>query len=180
MSTGEADRPWTRFILPLIVLTPDQAKRAMEVCVKRQQLALKYGRKHGNAGNVSDEEQLRGCRCELAAKTYLEPIKWNDVSEAQYLGHDPDLEAGRLKIDVKSIGRSYHQLAAYRIVPEWVYLLVEEDEREQFWLHGWLWGRELLRQHIKELRPGRPAHVAPQSELHDPAKLRSTTNADRD
>jgi hypothetical protein len=165
------------FVRPIITLTQAQMDLADDVDRRRNELARKFGRQHGNNGNVSPALQSRGVRCELAAKIYLDPVIWHDVSVDQYLEHAPDLEGGSIKIDVKGIGHPDHQLVAYKIVPDWAYLLVLSDDYG-FWMRGWLPGKLLAQMPVIELQPGRPAHCALSSQLRDPAHLRNAVYAD--
>lgn len=168
---------FSNFVKPLITLDALQVHRADDVARRRHDLARQYNRQHGNKGNVTTLEQLRGARAELAASLYFHSMRWNDVIEGAYLHDEPDLEQGDLGIDIKSIGNPNYRLIAYKVHPERAYLLVDASEHPDYWLTGWLFGHQLLGMHRQELQAGRPCYVADQSQLLDPAHLRSMAYA---
>lgn len=169
------------FVRPYITLDLDQMAQAHEVTRRREALALKWGRKHGNNLKTMPEGlQLRGVQAEIAARVYMEPIHWHAVSEAQFLDDLPDLESRTLKVDCKSIGNPDHQLIAYKVHPDRAYLLVDCSAAPAgFWLCGWLWGKELMSRPKVELQSGRPCWCAPQDSLRDPAHLRNLYYAEQ-
>jgi hypothetical protein len=162
-----------QFYRPFVELSRLNLAEADEVNQRRTDLAVKWKRQHGNKGNVTPAEQLRGVRAEVAARIYFDPVHWNAVSEAQFLGTEPDLVSRTIKIEVKSIGNPHYGLIAYKGEPAWAFVLLDLSEFPGCWVSGWLWGRELMALPKEELQPGRPCWRAKQERLRDPADLRN-------
>lgn len=132
---------------------------------QRQAEAQKRGREHRNNLQLSDSDGLRqhvfGARCEVAFHIFHPTLKWNRQGEEVGLPDFADF------IDVKGANRigldqrKRTNLIHYDPNPDWAFMLVVEIDMGVFWMAGWLWGREVREFDLRELQPGRPAHVCP-------------------
>lgn len=157
-----------------IELTDEMIDYADNVACGRRWQAWKKSRKNHNGLTGTFDRMLAidrlGARCELAGKRFLNPIRWNAISET--IRRLPDL--GDF-VDVKGRAKGWHNLIVQKDdEDEFAFLLVSAERHPLYDITGWVWGKEAKRQEFwKEPVPGRPAYFIPAEKLYDPADLLS-------
>jgi hypothetical protein len=161
--------------MTLVTLTPAMVDYADAVgCMRHGSAVIKRrARGNGPVGSfdfVLGKDRL-GARCELAAKQYFNPVKWNSFS-AKFYG-EPDL--GDF-IDVKGRSETWQDLPVQEDgEATFAYLLVYPDPHPVYCLRGWMWGFDAKKPEFwgDKAKSGRPCFYIPQDSglLRDPEEL---------
>lgn len=144
-----------------VLLSEKQIGFADQVALGRRTRREASGSLHKNGGPQGDyalslRRDILGARTELAAKVYLDPVRW-DTGERP---GGADLEDW---IDVKGVELGRHKLIVQRdAVDDWAYLLVNAEFHPTYEIIGWAWGREAKK--IPMSGP-RPAHFIGRREV---------------
>lgn len=140
-------------------------EEAERVAIARQASAVKNRRPaHNGAPDAASQAlaiHVTGARCELAAKIYFDPVKWNALAgDGQSLKGLPDLDNF---IDVKGRTKHWHSLIVQRDdADDWAYVLVFAAREDFFALTGWCWGHEAKQQSFwGDPAGGRAAYFIP-------------------
>jgi hypothetical protein len=161
----------------IVTLDSVHVDYADNVAAVRQGSAFLRRRANKN-GLVGEFDQLLwhhrlGARCEVAGKLFLNPIKWHAL--AKDIGHLPDL--GDF-VDVKGRSRSDYDLVVQRDdEDDFAFLLITADRHPDYWIWGWLWGREAKQEQFwSDPKGARPAYFVSKDLLHSPDELRRTVS----
>lgn len=147
---------------PKIRLSQAQISFADAVAAQRQTNADRYNfaGHNGAAGHGHGALALHilGSRCEVAAKSYLDPVEWN-----QYDMNRPDFNDW---IDVKGIQKRWHKLTVQRRANDhYAYFLVYGGDHPDYEMLGWCFGHEAKKPVFWADPTGqcRPAYFVPAS-----------------
>lgn len=156
----------------IIKLTPEITEYADNVAALRQGQAFMKSRKNMNGLSGDFDKMLAihrlGARCEAAAKLFLNPIKWNALSDK--ITGLADLGG---VVDVKGRTKSWYELVVQKNDEDhFAFLLVTAEYHPNYNIVGWMWGREAKDQKFwREHVAGRAAYFVPHNNLSPPEEL---------
>src|SRR5271156_1824872 len=139
-----------------VTLTPAMIAEADKVAHLRMKRAIRDNLDVGRTATLEQQlaDHILGARCERAGKHYYDPTKWNLGLSGAFI-HLPDL--GDF-IEIKGVTEDRRGLCVpqKKIVAGWAFVLISAEQHPDYWIVGWMWGRDLAKEPLKF--PQRPAY----------------------